>query len=312
MSAMSHGRETDMTGNGREFIRSQITEIDRSLMAAMAQDTRLQSGVSQNRFTDDLDFIQMTGLTRAPAMPSPPRRPAQQARTPAEDMNPAHPVIFYEAGVTDVDHATALEDREQVKKKPSDTPPAEPLQAETGPSIALTRTLETLRELVTEVARDLGQSPRAQGAEATGSSPTRHADAPSHTSPPALTNAATLPSDGNAQGFDTATETHGEVEQCGEKLPPPLDDATHRLAEAEHLLCELESQPREFMEENWLCLEEEEDEGGGTGDAYDDEEAPAQARRSRPHASPIRKRAFYTALVPVSYTHLTLPTKRIV
>ena len=322
MSAMSHGRETEMTGNGPEFIRSQINEIDRSLMEAMAQDARLQSGVSQNRFTDDLDFIQMTGLTRAPAMPSPPGQPARQAKTPEADMNPARPVFFYEAGMTDVDQASAPEEQVQMKKKPSDTAPADPFGEESGPSIALTRTLETLRELVTELARDLGQSPRVQGDEinaawkhqqhtkssrpqedaATVSSRGRHADAPSQSGPPVLTNTATPPFGGNvlvhgnAQGFDTATEPQGEEEQCRGELPAPPADATHRLAEAEHLLYELENQPREFMEEeHWLFLEEEEGRGGGKSDACDPEEA--QARRSRRHASPIRKRVLYSALM---------------
>ncbi len=294
MSAMSHDHEADKTGDEGELIRSRLDELDRSLMAAMAQDARLQSGVSRNRFTSDLDFIQMTGLTRSPAMASPPSRTVPQTRTPVEDMNPAHPVIFYEAGVRDVDHAVAAGGRGNAEISSSEPPPLEPLQAETGPSVALTRTLETLRELVTELARDLGQPPRVQGDDTTYASPARHADTPSQAGPPALANAAASPSDKDAPGFERTAEVHEGMERRPEELPKHASNATQQLAEAEQLLCELENQPRDFMAENWLCLEEEESEGDGTLHDYDNE--AARARRSMRYASPMRKRVFYSAL----------------
>jgi len=76
-------------------------EIDGRLLEEMDADARLQSGVPEHLKTGDLDFIQMTGLTR-------PLAEAPQAEAGrVEDMDPQKPVSFFEKGVEDVDDAMA-------------------------------------------------------------------------------------------------------------------------------------------------------------------------------------------------------------
>lgn len=102
MSAMSHSQDREDAVHEREFVQRRLDEIDGSLMATIEEDARLQSGVPESGRTDELDFIQMTGLTRSAVKTASAPRVA-----PPDDLDPAQPVSFYEKGVVDVDHAIA-------------------------------------------------------------------------------------------------------------------------------------------------------------------------------------------------------------
>ncbi len=78
--------------------RDQLDAIDESLRARLAQDARLTSGVPEEQRGDDLDFIQMSGLTR-PVLSEAPR----VAPRTFSDLDPSRPLNFFEAGVADVD-----------------------------------------------------------------------------------------------------------------------------------------------------------------------------------------------------------------
>lgn len=88
---------------GIDTVQERIDELDSSLLDEIHEDARLQSGVPDSENTSDLDFIQMTGLTR----PSSPltEGSAAPAIDPAE-MDPTQPINFYEKGVGDVDAST--------------------------------------------------------------------------------------------------------------------------------------------------------------------------------------------------------------
>lgn len=79
-------------------VLQRLDNIDESLLERLERDERYQSGVPQNQRTSDIDFVQMTGLTRpladAAAKSRPDRTPKQPEAT--------RPVSFYEKGVDDV------------------------------------------------------------------------------------------------------------------------------------------------------------------------------------------------------------------
>ena len=85
-----------------EAFKGQLEEIRKRLMTELDGDDRLQSGVPSDRRISDLDFIQMTGLTR----PDLPASLDKTARDGASlDMDPTKPVSFFEKGIADVDSA---------------------------------------------------------------------------------------------------------------------------------------------------------------------------------------------------------------
>lgn len=85
-----------------------LADVEDSLYEEIHTDARIQSGVSGSGRADDLNFIQMTGLTR-PA----PDEDASAASEPERDLDPTGPLDFYERGVTDVDAAAGERNTEE-------------------------------------------------------------------------------------------------------------------------------------------------------------------------------------------------------
>lgn len=69
-------------------------DLDGDIFASLDDDARFGNGVPEAGKASDIDFIQMTGITR----PGPARTEA-----PAGELDPTAPLSFYEAGVADVD-----------------------------------------------------------------------------------------------------------------------------------------------------------------------------------------------------------------
>lgn len=166
MSAMSHSQDREEAVHEREFVQRRLDEIDGSLMATIEEDARLQSGVPESGRTDELDFIQMTGLTRSAVKTASAPRVA-----PPDDLDPAQPVSFYEKGVVDVDHAIAplgAEAPDLPKPAPAPhtaVPPAENPAAR-PPVIPPARSVDAFRELVADLTRDMEGKPAGHIADA--------------------------------------------------------------------------------------------------------------------------------------------------
>jgi len=122
-------------------------ELEDSLFDNLAQDARFQNGVSATSQGDDLDFINMTGLT---PVGSDNRIDEFNSTTDDNSMNPDAPISFFEKGVGDVDsgmdpnltgHAL-MEDEELV---PSDSP----LSGEES------KTVVGLKEIIADLSGEL-------------------------------------------------------------------------------------------------------------------------------------------------------------
>lgn len=87
-----HTDEIDGTEVGQR-----LDDLEGALMDNVDGDARLDSGVQRGGDSEDLDFIQMTGLT------SPEAATVADAPEPEKDLDPNAPVSFYERGVQDVD-----------------------------------------------------------------------------------------------------------------------------------------------------------------------------------------------------------------
>ncbi len=84
--------DTDAVDN----VQSKLDNIDESFLDQLEEDGRLDSGVPGGVSGSDIDFIQMTGLTK-PAI--------SESGTQASrgDLDPTKPISFFEKGVADVD-----------------------------------------------------------------------------------------------------------------------------------------------------------------------------------------------------------------
>ena len=75
-----------------------LDRIDSSLESRLTQDGRLESGIGAGQRLDEVDFIQMTGLT------TPARAPVSVPDQPqSRDVDTSKPLDFFEPGVADVD-----------------------------------------------------------------------------------------------------------------------------------------------------------------------------------------------------------------
>ncbi len=81
-------------------VLQRLAEIDASLASGLDTDDRIQSGVPASQRATDIDFIQMSGLTRAFSEDA-----APLADDGAEDLS--EPIDFFEKGVADVDASMA-------------------------------------------------------------------------------------------------------------------------------------------------------------------------------------------------------------
>ncbi len=85
----------------QDDIVRRLEAIDNSFLDAMEEDDRLRSGVPEHQRGTDLDFIQMTGLTRQ-ALGEETSGPSE---APVQDFAGADALSFFEKGVADVDAA---------------------------------------------------------------------------------------------------------------------------------------------------------------------------------------------------------------
>ncbi len=94
-------QEQDFSGEGSDPFTADA--IDGDLLAGMPDDDRFGSGVPDGQRANSLDFIQMSGLTRAPIRDGAPAVSEPEDSVSDDDLNPAAPLSFYEKGVSDVD-----------------------------------------------------------------------------------------------------------------------------------------------------------------------------------------------------------------
>ena len=113
----STNRKREIVEEYNDEVQDKIQEIDLTLIAGLDDDGRMHSSVPDEMRGDDIDFIQMTGLTRPVEeknIVSPEYVPDEITEEQpdhfvhaTEDMDPSKPVSFYEEGVADVDHKLA-------------------------------------------------------------------------------------------------------------------------------------------------------------------------------------------------------------
>lgn len=87
----------------QDDIVRRLEAIDNSFLDAMEEDDRLRSGVPEHQRGTDLDFIQMTGLTRQGVG----EEGSGPSEAPGQDLVGTDALSFFEKGVADVDAAMA-------------------------------------------------------------------------------------------------------------------------------------------------------------------------------------------------------------
>ncbi len=127
---MTPNQEQDnaSTADGSEGVLEEVHQLDEHLHDELVEDGRLSDGVPDAQRTDDLDFIQMSGLARSDAEPEPATSPASEP-----DADGSRPVSFFEKGVADVDPemvpgtvvAHSSEDEELASTTEAEPPAAE-------------------------------------------------------------------------------------------------------------------------------------------------------------------------------------------
>jgi len=121
--------------------------LDDSLLAQLAQDARLGSGLPKGQQLDEDAFIQQSGLTRPRIALSEPARAGSEAIDP-DELDPESPLSFYEQGVRDVDEGGAGSPASEVLGKPKvAVPPAAPA-----------RPAKSARETLSEILSELGEA----------------------------------------------------------------------------------------------------------------------------------------------------------
>lgn len=156
MSPDADRAHRDLPTDGDAYVRQQLASIDGSLFNGMPVDDRYESGVPETQRGNSLDFIQMTGLTRAPLRHGSHGIEGTLAQVPIyEDLNPSSPVSFFEKGVADVDDTIGGEnltgglsdvslDRDLVPSRTSES-----LSADGGAS----RSVQAFRDIVAGLQR---------------------------------------------------------------------------------------------------------------------------------------------------------------
>lgn len=148
---ISNRDETEESGSPYEegMEPERFQDIEGTLREHISKDARLESGVPSEYRANELDFIQMTGITRRSSVSmASERNVSSQLR--ADDLDPSRPISFYEKGVTDVDSNSGPQALE--------SPGEEPLP-ETFSRSTTSRPLDDLRSLVDDLARETGVSP---------------------------------------------------------------------------------------------------------------------------------------------------------
>ena len=283
----------------QDDILHRLEDIDNSFLLAMEDDERLRSGVPEQQRATDLDFIQMTGLTRLvpeeDIAASPKAMPAGQTVVSG--------LSFFEKGVADVDAEMAPPGLEQAADLNQDIVP-ESLGADRPipavPSIAGLR--EVIEELAQEERASAQEADHVPLSDLTMTEPLAEEEPETLSAEPVMSADATVPDAGPGMASGTLEDAveqahpdeplpvgpsslepvewvHGEtlkekaeelegfvplsdagspdVEPPGEGPGRPPAEHMLDLAEAEHLLQALESQPRQVGKLEEERLEED-------------------------------------------------------
>lgn len=285
MAIPSNGETPRVRGNESDEVRQRLDAIEGELVAGLTGD-RFSSGVPLSQRGTDLEFIQMTGLTRMSGATG--FAEALQPAPPKEDLDAHEPISFYERGVADVDHAAGPPALEPEIYPPAPVREGPRAPAEPAVEPAQHSTADALRDLIADLTRDVDEPP----------APLDEPPAPEHAGPdivpagisqsmesdwsPAPQEAGPWPVEAQPES-PAFSETQPEPEprfalepepeplkplvsepcpyepagggewtpEAEEIVTPPAsshDDLDQRLAEAEELLQALEQQPHEAPE----------------------------------------------------------------
>lgn len=161
-------------------VQQRLEVIEGSLLAQLTDEQRYGSGVPGQEQSSDLEFIQMTGLTRPFAVSAVPRQPAPTVAAPVPDLEERSPVDFFERGVVDVDHLAGPPGLEPVR--PARMSAAVPAASESEPVAGVTATsADALRDLIADLTRSGGDEAPAAALHSEGfefASPTIDAPGP--------------------------------------------------------------------------------------------------------------------------------------
>lgn len=212
---MTPYRPEDDLPEPQDDVLAEMDRIDEDLLEQIDQDSRWTSGVPESERGDDLDFIQMTGLTR-PAAPGPSADDVLRSEQALDDDG----ISFYEEGVADVDAAML-----PAEPAPESAPP--PPAPEAGARAAMSDLKDILDALSAE-----GETEN----EGTGEEPPLEDDM----------FAPLLEDDsGASRDDDLLVEGPASDEDADEAAELPVID----LSEAERVLEELAAQPRDEDDE---------------------------------------------------------------
>lgn len=297
-------------------VQAHLKTIDGRFMETIKDDTRLESGVPSGHHPGDLDFIQMTGLTR----------PTNTAEEPSaeplnKDMPPGHPIDFFESGVRDVDHALSPTGTEAGASLSTISPQTD-LSALTSQGINPLPDTAPVQDTFSKIPSPPPPEPERESSPV----PASNMPVPETATPPDIEDALaevlnTLETQENAEHEKFSSAPFGGAD--ADQTPPPEEGMRNtpaldqQLVEAEQLLRELEQQPRESMgvvslpnaaplsphlrtpspppirqwsppsDQERMASEEEEDD---RRIVYDYAASPGRRRKSRHHVSRQRRR----------------------
>ena len=199
--------------------QEQIQEV---FLEGLEEDNRVESGIPNTQQTDELAFIQMTGLTR------PPTQPAEQDRAAEDALDPTSPISFYEEGVADVDesasgdtparHETGLDDQPLVES---------PEQLGEEPESA-----NALKALIAQLGGDTGAQQPAEPEETASAAAEPDSTAPEPETEMAA-NRADMENAGLPETEDQTGSTAETVQEAAEEVPENLDTETRAPNEPE-------------------------------------------------------------------------------
>lgn len=137
-----------------DFVRRRLEQINGSLMEEIESDARLQHGVPPGQRASEIDFLQMTGLTRPQGRPTAfPQETPPPAPSSDDDLDPAKPVSFFEKGVADVDQSMTPDALESALPPPYEA--AEEAAANPGAPLPRSRSVDALKAIVADLAREV-------------------------------------------------------------------------------------------------------------------------------------------------------------
>jgi tetratricopeptide (TPR) repeat protein len=212
----------------QDDILHRLEDIDNSFLLAMEDDERLRSGVPEQQRATDLDFIQMTGLTRR----SPEEDIAASPKATPAGQTVVSGLSFFEKGVADVDAEMAPRGLEQAAHLNQDIVP-ESLGADRPipavPSIAGLR--EVIEELAQEERASAQEADRVPLSELTMTEALAEEEPEMLSAEPVMTADATVPDAGPGMAPGTLEDA---VEQAYPNEPLPVGPSSLEPVEWVH------------------------------------------------------------------------------